>query len=101
MKKRSNRGVAAAELVRELGSDPEYLAEIEALDARERDLAAKPLLADLERMGLHLTSEWDLVNMRRQFRRSSLSLRSIWSDGMTTAAARASRAPSPLRPKAG
>jgi hypothetical protein len=69
----SRRGpISAADLVREkeekLRTDPEYRAQVEAVEAerseRVRALreAERPIVADLNRAGVSVDSVWDLVN---------------------------------------
>lgn len=65
--------VTAEELMTRLRSDPEWLAREERSNAelRERELESAriqaPLIADLESVGWHVTSVWDLVNTAARY----------------------------------
>ena len=71
-RKRDPAGMTAAELMalkdEMLRSDPKYRAQVEAVEAereeRVRKLreAEKPIVEDLKRAGVDVTSVWDLVN---------------------------------------
>lgn len=64
--------MTATEVIREreerLRTDPEYMAQVEAAEAERAERvrllreAEKPIVADLQRAGVGVTSVWDLVN---------------------------------------
>lgn len=67
-RRRSQTGWTAAELVEQLAHDQEYQRAQRAADSeRERRVAElrtaeRPVLADLHKVGVHVSSVWDLVN---------------------------------------
>ena len=64
----AKKGVTAAELMKQLEADPEYVARRQAKEAQIEKLAAeckadeKGLLAELNEIGINVDSVWDLVN---------------------------------------
>lgn len=70
--RKERRWVTAAEFLKELASDPEYVAAQKRLAremeerAREDRIAEEPLLADLRRVGVGVASAWDLIERGRE-----------------------------------
>lgn len=72
--KTGRRGpMTAEELLRQLEADPEWVAKRDARDAEHRARAALlaeaelPLVADLARAGVPVSSVWDLVNTKARY----------------------------------
>lgn len=66
--------VSATELIARLEQDPEFLARRETMDAEvdalaaERELACKPVVADLRSQGVEVESVWDLYRTPESYR---------------------------------
>lgn len=67
-RKKSSKGMTAAELMAQLQNDPEYQRKMQADEAerqvrvQELGLAERPIVADLLKAGVEVDSVWDLVN---------------------------------------